>query len=733
MPSPYASTSSVQSHFLPADKVATSTISAIIETNPPDLNRRSKNDQSHILIPIITHEPPTVPNSPVDGSCSRAISLPNPGRKPSSMSSFTSTSPAFSAIPLTSMSEIHDTEGARMRGPVLCAKYMKWFSRQTSVSEDKQFHQLRLHQTRLRWREFDAVLWADRLELYVKTNFVLKTRRLAHVIYLNKNASRRINEVKLSLVSDVDFSWRLAFESCEGRTVQFLFSTRSIRRSQEWYMALFRHSTISPVIPALVDLYIPTLNNLHIRLPLSDADFKNGNKNIKIEHTKTMVLNLLECQDSKPPNWTKDNVRLCWRRRKQQLEWISDDDFLISPQLIEQTHTLELRFYPKPEFTEEHTPRPVMEGDLLLSTDFRGKKVSTKRPIYAMLEGHLMFLLDPFDAVRLPGDEDRNKPRLSLASFSGTKAFLHVQTKRGFRSVTRLFHPDDVGCTSTTSFAAYSECLRRARNIANAFAVIDFTRITRVRRTSEESGEDIIHGRSFELHFGKDLFTIWEAPTMHMMFEWIHWIHKLLHTLGRQQSRDAVPMIAGARLGFRIERQWRSVLHAGVLYVRYGYEAFKQCYCVLTPERKLVLYHTVRRKRFTGEPTVWTAYEHHRTIKLDFVYVYTDDAHQHEQTSDHQPPRMYEDGTIIFSADSNTKAGCAFVIWQTAERHILATLRERLSFFKIGHQLGRKGATWVLLARCQEERTAWMWALQQALDQTSFTPTKATTMPTVSS
>lgn len=85
-----------------------------------------------------------------------------------------------SAVPLTAVDEMSTTgDGILMKGKLLCAIYMKWFSRRVSMSEATQEH-LRLRQTRLSWRQFEAVLRHDRLQLYLVT--VSGTKKTMFVI-----------------------------------------------------------------------------------------------------------------------------------------------------------------------------------------------------------------------------------------------------------------------------------------------------------------------------------------------------------------------------------------------------------------------------------------------------------------------------------------------------------------------------------------------------------------------
>ncbi|KAI9490165.1 hypothetical protein BDB00DRAFT_566645 [Zychaea mexicana] len=347
-----------------------------------------------------------------------------------------------------------------------------------------------------------------------------------------------------------------------------------------------------------------------------------------------------------------------------------------------------------------------MEGELFF-LDRRRKQQQRKKLLYAMMEGHLLFLLDPGKATR-PPDEipngGRHHTRFTWArSLFATQA-LHV------RSLTRLFRPSsNVSVTSTTQHAAQAEFTRRSANIMSAVAVIDMTRATKVRRVSTEQRT------TFEVSLGNTNKTQlhFEASTMHTMFEWIQRIQRIVQCqqqLRQQQQQQQQPTATTTTLPPQLQE--RSVLHSGMLYVRQDYlSTFKQLYCILTREKRLVLYNTCRQR-------VWN--EHFVTLSLDQqVYVYSaedDVGSQDSRGKTKQPPRMFEDGRTVESSSTET---CSFVIWQTAQRHLLVTLRERLSTLKFGHRLGRKGTVWVCLARSQDEKEAWVCAMHQAIDQVS--------------
>lgn len=170
---------------------------------------------------------------------------------------------------------------------------------------------------------------------------MVKTKRRAHVIYLNTSRKRNLSPVQLSLVSSVDYNWALQFRSKEGRTIRFLFVARNRSESQDWYMALYRICPLKRPIPPSIDLFLPTLDDLQIQLPLGNLD-RLVKYNVHLEHVKRSALMMLEQQDIKPSHWTENNVALCWRDAHQRLEWViggedrETQSYLIHPRLIEQ-------------------------------------------------------------------------------------------------------------------------------------------------------------------------------------------------------------------------------------------------------------------------------------------------------------------------------------------------------------------------------------------------------------
>lgn len=118
-----------------------------------------------------------------------------------------------------------------------------------------------------------------------------------------------------------------------------MFSARTISQSQAWYMALYRLSTAKLPVPPSIDICVPTLNNIHIRIPIG-SDIVANNNNIRLADVKESILRMLDQQKIRPLDWFEDRVGLCWRTvsNPPRLEWITDPSttFLVGPQIIEQ-------------------------------------------------------------------------------------------------------------------------------------------------------------------------------------------------------------------------------------------------------------------------------------------------------------------------------------------------------------------------------------------------------------
>ena len=170
-----------------------------------------------------------------------------------------------------------------------------------------------------------------------------------------------------------------------------------------------------------------------------------------------------------------------------------------------------------------------MEGELI----YYNTKTKQQRKFYGMMEGHLLFLLDPLRATRPPedilnggdGGGGRHHTRFTWARSLFTSQVLHV------RSLTRLFRPTNASVTSTARHAAQIEFSRRVANIMSALTVVDMSRATKVRRMSSE------RPTTFEISMDHSNTRLqFEVSTMHSMFEWLQRIQKIIHDQGQQRS-----------------------------------------------------------------------------------------------------------------------------------------------------------------------------------------------------
>lgn len=256
------------------------------------------------------------------------------------------------------------------QGLVLCTRTAQWYTRKKSTTRE-----LQLRKTRLRWRQFKAVLRADKIELFhvtvctdnvalnrelknaiIQTTF-LHTQRIAHVIYLNNKYPYR--RVRLSLVSAHDYIWCLEFVHHQTKSiVSFHFQSASLSEAQDWYMALYHTLPALPAckkpIPAFVDIQVMIDTPMQVRLPL-DYVLKHTKQedtllNIHIQDIKPVIRSLLQKDELlHTADWLRNDFRLCWRPMDvsnkrtstvitsgDRIEWLPENTVLIGPQLIEQ-------------------------------------------------------------------------------------------------------------------------------------------------------------------------------------------------------------------------------------------------------------------------------------------------------------------------------------------------------------------------------------------------------------
>ncbi|KAK4516728.1 structural constituent of ribosome [Mucor velutinosus] len=350
-----------------------------------------------------------------------------------------------------------------------------------------------------KWRQVELVLTSTYLTTYSSSTLFWPKQRLEHRIYLE--GSRKPKRLELFLLSALDYSFCLRFQSSSGRTpmvVTMTFKARSFLKCQEWYMQLYHMlpAENKHPMPEWCQVYIPILD-LSVNLPLAKK-----NRAVTMEDVKEAVISILEDEgdmvqrlvhtDKIDRNLSVDDLGLCWTT-KDRAEWIywthaaSDPkkriDYAICPQNIEQTHRLELRLI-------EHTPHdiilrenmvlkepPPVEGFLLRPFDFNGStnafsKMKMKMSYFASFDQYLFYI--PAGRVSSP----------NLACFIDD----HLLPKN-IRAQPYVSAVSPYTSTSTQDIEM-GEVLRRMRLMTESKGVIDLTEVSYVRRTFSDDTVD---------------------------------------------------------------------------------------------------------------------------------------------------------------------------------------------------------------------------------------------------
>ncbi|KAL0139049.1 Pleckstrin homology domain-containing protein [Mucor lusitanicus] len=350
-----------------------------------------------------------------------------------------------------------------------------------------------------KWRQVELVLTASYLTTYSSSMLFWPKQRLEHRIHLE--GSRKPKRLELFLLSALDYSFCLRFESYSGHTpmmVTMTFKARSFLKCQEWYMQLY---TMLPAenkrpLPESCPVYIPTLD-LSVNLPLTKR-----NRAVTMQDVKEAVIAVLEDEgdlvqrlvrtDKIDRDLSVDDLGLCWTT-KDRAEWIywthaasnrkERIDYAICPQNIEQTHRLELRLI-------EHTPHdiilrenmvlkepPPVEGFLLRPFDFNGStnafsKNKMKMSYFASFDQYLFYI--PASKVSSP----------NLACFIDD----HLLPKNiRAQPYVSAVSPYTSTCTQATEVG---EVMRRMRLMTESKGVIDLTQVSYVRRTFSDDALD---------------------------------------------------------------------------------------------------------------------------------------------------------------------------------------------------------------------------------------------------
>ncbi|KAL9559036.1 hypothetical protein MBANPS3_000599 [Mucor bainieri] len=347
-----------------------------------------------------------------------------------------------------------------------------------------------------KWRQVELVLTASYLTTYSSSTLFWPKQRLEHRIHLE--GSRKPKRLELFLLSALDYSFCLRFQSYSGHTpmmVTMTFKARSFLKCQEWYMQLYNMlpAENKHPMPESCQVYIPTLD-LSVNLPLT----KKNRSAVTMEDVKEATMAILEDEgdlvqrlvrmDAIDRDLSVDDLGLCWTTQ-DRAEWIywthaaSDPkkriDYAICPQNIEQTHRLELRLI-------EHTPHdiilrqdmvlkepPPVEGFLLRPSDFNSHNSrKMKMSYFASFDQYLFYV--PASRVSSP----------NLACFidddllpKNIRAQPYVSAVSPYTST--CTHDVEVG-----------EVMRRMRLMTESKGVIDLTQVSYVRRTFANDDDD---------------------------------------------------------------------------------------------------------------------------------------------------------------------------------------------------------------------------------------------------
>ncbi|CEP17660.1 hypothetical protein [Parasitella parasitica] len=643
------------------------------------------------------------------------------------------------------------------QGLVLCTRTAQWYTKRKSTTGE-----LQLRKTRLRWRQFKAVLKPDKIELYHVTTTFLRTQRIAHVIYLdNKYPYKR---VRLSIVSTQDCIWCLQFVHYQTKSIiSFHFQSTNLSDAQDWYMTLYYALPASPAcknpIPAFVDIQVMIDSPIQIRLPLDYIllNTKNTLLNIHIQDIKPVIRSLLQKDDLlRTAEWIYHDFRLCWRpvnalfkqettvvTSGNEIEWLTENVELIGPQLIEQKHVLELHTSQEPTEKSKLQRRIITFDGLLISKSWAKsntqQKIKCKKShFYVVLYGNHLFFFDGLfyyyykrQAQRQENQRRRNEQSEQKKQhnwFSATTGLL-LQQRRLSISKENKKHIYEQGNKSSPHFKYSTSSIDLnvwpdPTKLVNAHLVLDLHKVTRVQPMLQK-GTQHATSNTFAIHINNEILY-YEAPNTQSMLQWVSLVNNAI-------KMDYLWI--NSSLAYRHHRKYdgnKSILQSGFLYVKQNFKkTFQPQYCILSksenydglimfdtlqgnPQHHSTLFNCMRPSRNSErmqQRKEMILYQKKRVLlHLKDAYVYSgdeciSDKYEREKV---EPSRFYKDGTIT---GGNKTSDCIFVIWQLATRRFVPNVREYMSLFKLGHRLGNRGSCWVFKARSKQERDAWLETL----------------------
>ncbi|KAI9015843.1 hypothetical protein CLU79DRAFT_334790 [Phycomyces nitens] len=529
----------------------------------------------------------------------------------------------------------------------------------------QDFDQLkkRQRQMKLDWQELNAKLGSNQIELFQQTD-----NKRVHRIPL----SSRHCIAYLNMVSPQDCCWSLEIkprmsihQGLGSSTGRYLFMARTIEQSREWYTALYRtlafHS--KKPMPLLAQINVP-LCDVQVSLCLEIIS-RNTKLDIRMGDIKRGVIHALVKQGLLEYDFNMP-MDLYWRFESQE-EWVQDTptkpSYLVGPQLIEQTHSLELKL---------RNP-PIKELGVWFEDEVVWlRKESQQMPIYCLQSGSFLFLIDLNKALLWNTPYHGHRPRFtrfSLATYLSTRS-------------SSIQHPRP---NSACSLPNPSDFDRRLSNILNAFGAFDLSRAHNITIGSH---------RNIRIHTHDSVLEL-QASSDHTLREWVIRLQQ-----GSQHST-----ISNGRVRYP-EIDSDLIWKASMLYVKRGRRStFKQYLCVLTRHRGLILFDKYKRSYWTSKAKTEPVYRRSpNTLSVSKAYVYTSpscvkDMIRTKARNQSVPPKMFEDGMT----ESSHAIQLLFVVYQPPDP-TNSWIRRKIS----------PKSVWIFQARDKEEKEAWVWALDQA-------------------
>ncbi|KAI8372615.1 Pleckstrin homology domain-containing protein [Choanephora cucurbitarum] len=615
-------------------------------------------------------------------------------------------------------------------GQMLCIQTKQWYT--------KRHQELHLRKKRLRWRQFKAVLWPDRLELYHISKVIVNLQRLAHVIYFDTKGSH--HKVKLSMVSTRDFVWSLEYLHCDNKSlVAFHFQSTHLSEAQAWYMAIYHTlpANCKKPIPSYIDIQVIMDHTppFPIRLPLDHLRYCYDQQHhvafdVRLEDVRLAMCSLLKRRDN--TDWQHKTFKLCWRHASiaalvqcdqleqfiasgTRIEWIQEEASLVGPQLIEKSHLLELHV----DTAQTQCPKKNITFDGLLTQ--RSNQKSKHIFYYVILYGHHLFFFDTIYHSRFKRQDQQTTPKEPDNPkhwFSATTGLLFQQRRLTISKQTQQQR-------TRFQLGSMESSPHFKPNKTEWMPPPDPDRLIHAKRVLDlhqvEAAQPLLDTTSFEIRLKEHDSTLYyEAPNTQIMLEWVTLINYAI-------KLDRLLLHSTVSLSHHHGSCHKNILLSGLLYVKQNFKAsFKPYYCILCKndnDQGILLFDIMKRAKSSlfclKQPLTEKQAREERMvyekkqilIDLENAYIYSGEEcvlDQYVVDAGQEPLRYYKDGVVT---GGDTTADCVFVVWQVAKRHVIPDFREYLSLLKLGHRLGNRGSCWVFKARSKQERDEWIWAL----------------------